>query len=78
MEQNDAILKFPTQIMPKDADLTDAQLCEQVRIKLTHKLNRVARGEYTLTEEDKEDIATANDVFFRNGYPVIDVDLSQH
>lgn len=77
MDKNNSLLNFPMQIVPKGTAMSDIQLVCQVRIKLTNKLNRVAKGEYVLTEEDKEDILAVNDVFRRNGYPLIDVDVTQ-
>lgn len=78
MTEQKKLLNFPFQIMPEGSNISDFQLICEVRLKLTNKLNKVAKGEYKLTEEDKADILAANDVFSRNGYPLIDVDLSQH
>lgn len=77
MSKDTSVINFPMQILPKEAAISDFQLICQVRLKLTNKLNRVSKGEYELTEEDKEDIRIVNDVFLRNGYRTIDVDITQ-
>lgn len=71
------LLYFPIQIAPIDKEKSDCQQVSNVRMRLTDKLNKVAKGGYQLTMRDKRAILTANRIFSRNGYPTIDVDLSQ-
>jgi hypothetical protein len=75
-DNNNSILAFPNRDARYHHCDESNDLTHSVRTKLIAKLNRVARGEYVLTFQDKKTIRMVNEIFTRNGYPPIDCDLS--
>ena len=73
--QENNVLIFPIQHSEDLDSITDVDLTYQAKTVLTRMLNKVAAGQYILTEKDKGQIRFFNETVTKYGYAPIDCDF---
>lgn len=77
-DSNNDILYFPIQVKKSTHEENMAkpghELAAEIRVLLTKKLNRVALGEYELTDRDRANIERMNAIYQNHNLPLIQID----